>query len=174
MKQLDYNKICILYLIRVAKFFHDLRNKNDTELIADMTCSICADDSNLYIKRDKPVLNNGLCFEYKGFVCELSSCNYSITIEQIKYSSFPKGLFTDRYVCWLWGHKDVDGKTLTTYLEENPNEPLEDNCWVPKVYLVPDAWNWGSEYDLQEGAEVNENILNAIDKFIQEIGEDNL
>ncbi len=174
-KKLDYNKICTLGLIRIAKFFHDLRNKNDAELIADMICSICADEADLYIKdKDKPVLDAELCFKYKGFTCELSSCNILTTTEQFKQFTLPRGLFTDRYVCWLWGHKDIDGKTLKEYLKENPKETLENNYWVCEIYLVPNAWCWGADCDLREGAEVNKNILNAIDKFIQEVGEDNL
>lgn len=180
--KLDYNKIRDLFTARMTKFFNDLADKNDAELIADMVCSICGDETDLYIKKDIPILKEGFCFNYKGFKCELSSCNYLTKVEQLInndshagiWARFPNGIFTDRYVCWLWGKRDVNGQTLKDYLSEHSDETERDNNWIRMCYLVPGAWSWGASRDLYEGAAVDKIILAAIDKFIQEVGEDNL
>ena len=105
-------------------------------------------------------LNKDLGFQYHGFDCELSSCT---TLSRLEHLRLPgEGCFTDRYVCWLWGHKDNDGKTK--------EQSDDSDTWSPKVYLVPDAWSWGAEYDCVPGATVNAQILESIDKLIQDIG----
>lgn len=133
------------------------------QMYEDMSCSCysgCeADDF-------KPVLDKNLSFEYKGYKFELSSCNnitckdqiIGLTMENIK-ERFPNGIFSDRYVCWMWGHKDCEGLT-----KEESDYPQD---WAPEVYLVPEAWSWGADDDLKPGVEVNPYILEGIDKFLE-------
>lgn len=115
---------------------------------------------------NKPVLDQNLCFGYKGYNFELSSCNnithrnqiVDITVENIK-ERFPNGIFSDRYVCWMWGHKDCAGHT-----KEEVDNP---EFFASNIYLVPDAWSWGADDDLKPGAEVNPLILAAINNFLE-------
>ena len=115
---------------------------------------------------EHPVLDPDLCFSYRGYKFELSSCNNIINKEQILdvtdenfRERFPYGSFTDRYVCWMQGHKNCDG-----YTKEESDEP---EYWAPEIYLVPGAWSWGAENDLRVCAEVDPIILEAIDKFLE-------
>lgn len=118
----------------------------------------------------KPVikLDDELCFEYKGYKFELTSCNMLVSGTQIKQLDgvenyrdvFPHGIFSDRYVCWMYGHKDDNGKT-----KEQSDVP---EYWCPEIYLVPEAWAWGADYDCLPNEPVNDTILKAIDKFLEQ------
>ena len=72
---------------------------------------------------------------------------------------FPHGVFTDRYVCWMYGHKDCEGHT-----KEEVDDP---EYFAPNIYLVPDAWSYGTDDDLKPGVEVDPIILEGIDKFLE-------
>ena len=142
-------------------------NVTAEQMYEDMTCSIFTGDVNYdKINNDKPVLGQDLCFKYKGYDFELSSCNgitnrnqiVDLTYENIK-SRFPNGIFSDRYVCWILGHKDCEGHTK--------EESYDPENWVPEIYLVPDAWSWGADDDLKPGVEVNTFVLEGIDKFLE-------
>ena len=142
-------------------------NVTAEQMYEDMTCSIFTGDANYdKINNSKPVLDQGLCFKYKGYDFELSSCNsitnrdqiVNLTYENIK-SRFPNGIFSDRYVCWMQGHKDHLGHT-----KDYVDDP-ED--WAPEIYLVPEAWSWGADDDLKPGIEVSQFILEGIDKFLE-------
>lgn len=123
-----------------------IENKNVDRLRDECVCSlICGDET---ILTEVPVLDDNLCFSYKGFNCELSSCN-----------------FTDRYVCWIYGHKDSDGKTFSEYLKNNP---VLNETWAPEIYLVPKAWAWGASSDLKPGHAVSKIILEGIDEFLEQ------
>lgn len=165
-------------LKRLEQKVHAIRNaietKNVDRLRDECACSlICGDET---IITEVPVLDEALCFKYKGYDCELSSCNSIANTTQIMglndradiRKRFPQGIFTDRYICWIYGHKDDEGKTLEKYLEEFPNETEQDNNWAPNIYLVPKAWAYGAEFDLNPGHTVNEIILEGIDKFLEE------
>ena len=136
------------------------------QMYEDMTCSCYSGSQADGFKTDKPVLDQNLSFEYKGYQFELSSCNnitcrgqiIDVTDENLK-ERFPNGIFTDRYVCWMYGHKDAEGLT-----KEDSDYPI---CWAPEVYLVPEAWSWGASDDLNPGAEVSTIILEGIDKFLE-------
>ena len=114
-----------------------------------------------------PVLDQDLCFTYKGFNCELTSCNnisrkdqmLGLTEENFR-KRFPYGVFSDRYVCWLRSHKDEEGRT-----KQECDDP---DTWIPMLYLVPEAWSWGAGMDLAPGSPVDTNILRGIDKFLEE------
>ena len=142
-------------------------NVTAKQMYEDMTCSVFTGDVNYdMLTNGKPVLDQDLCFKYKGYTFELSSCNsittkkqmLGLTNENFK-ERFPHGVFTDRYVCWMLGHKDIEGHT-----KEESDYP-ED--WTPEVYLVPGAWSWGAESDLTPGNVVDEIIIDAIDKFLE-------
>ena len=142
-------------------------NVTAEQMYEDMTCSIFTGDVNYdKINNDKPVIGQDLCFKYKGYDFELSSCNgvtntnqiVGLTYENIK-SRFPSGIFSDRYVCWIHGHKDCEGHTK--------EESYYPEDWVPEVYLVPNAWSWGADDDLKPGVEVSQFILEGIDKFLE-------
>lgn len=128
------------------------------QMYEDMSCSCYS--------AGKPVLDQNLSFEYKGYMFELSSCNnitnkeqiLGLTTENIR-ERFPKGIFSDKYVCWMWSHKDSEGNT-----KEESDYP---DCWAPEVYLVPGAWSWGADDHLKPGAEVNRFILEGVDKFLE-------
>lgn len=158
-RELDYEKCKKLMTNRWLEFCMHMASKDDDKIIADVVSSVAASEGELYIT---PVLDKTLCFKYRGFTFEVTPC------------IFPRGTFSDRYVVWLIGHKDVDGITLEQHLKQNPDETEQDNSFVPKFYLVPDAWSWGASFDCFQGREVEPFILNAIDDFIQIVGEDNL
>lgn len=151
-----------------------IENKDVERLREECACSLICGDEN--ILTNVPVLDENFCFEYKGYNCELSSCNNIIRIDQLiglkdrtdVRKHFPYGIFTDRYVCWLAGHKDSDGKTLEEYLKDNPDETENDNYWEGETYLVPEAWAYGVEFDLKPGLPVNKSILEGIDKFLEQ------
>lgn len=136
------------------------------QMYEDMTCSCYSGSQADDFKTGKPVLDKYLSFEYKGYKFELSSCNnithrnqiIGLTMENIK-ERFPKGIFSDRYVCWMLGHKDHLGHTKD-YVDD-PDD------WAPEIYLVPEGWSWGAEDHLIPGAEVNGLILEGIDKFLE-------
>ncbi|MEE0930785.1 MAG: hypothetical protein UIM53_07290 [Acutalibacteraceae bacterium] len=136
------------------------------QMYEDMSCSCYSGSQADDFKTDKPVLDQSLSFEYKGYKFELSSCNnitrrnqiVGLTMENIK-ERFPKGIFSDRYVCWMFGHKDHLGHTKD-YVDD-PDD------WAPNIYLVPEAWSWGADNYLIPGAEVHRLILKGIDKFLE-------
>ena len=136
------------------------------QMYEDMSCSCYSGNQTDDFKTYKPVLDQNLSFEYKGYKFELSSCNnithrnqiIDLTMESIR-ERFPKGIFSDRYVCWMFGHKDSEG-----YTKEESDYP---DCWVPNIYLVPEAWSWGADDYLKSCVEVNGLILEGIDKFLE-------
>ena len=136
------------------------------QMYEDMACSCYSGSQAGDFKTDKPALDKNLSFEYKGYTFILSSCNnitckyqiIGLTKENIK-ERFPHGIFSDRYVCWMWGHKDCEGHT-----KEESDYPQD---WVPEVYLVPEAWSWGADDDLKPGTDVSTIILEGIDKFLE-------
>lgn len=136
------------------------------QMYEDMSSSCYSGSIADDFKIDKPVLDQNLSFEYKGYKLELSSCNnitckdqiIGITDENFR-KQFPYGVLTDRYICWMFGHKDAEGLT-----KEEADSPI---LWAPKVYLVPEAWSWGASNDLKPGAEVSTIILEGIDKFLE-------
>ena len=136
------------------------------QMYEDMTCSCYSGSQADNFKADKPVLDQYLSFKYKGYNFELSSCNnitckdqiIDVTDENFR-ERFPYSVLTDRYVCWMYGHKDCEGHT-----KEEADYPDD---WAPEIYLVPEAWSWGADYDLEPGAEVSEYVLEGIDKFLE-------
>ena len=149
-----------------AKMYSD-PNVTVQQMYENMICPINIGDVAYDIATDsKPVLDYDLCFEYKGYDFEFSSCNNITRIEQIigltsenVKSRFPHGIFSDRYVCWMQGHKDAEG-----YTKDDVDDP-ED--WIPETYLVPGAWSWGADSDLNPGNVVDPIILETIDKFLE-------
>ena len=143
-----------------AKMYSD-PNVTVQQMYDDMSCSCYSGDMTC---DSKPVLDQDLCFSYRGYQFELSACNILTTREQMLGLTnenfklqFPHGVFTDRYVCWMQGHKDCEGHTK--------EESYDPECWTPEVYLVD--WAWGAENDLRVCAEVDEIILEGIDKFLE-------
>lgn len=137
------------------------------QMYEDMSCSCYSGDINWDMETDGiPVLDQDLWFKYKGYDFELTSCNNITNKEQILgvtdknfRERFPHGIFTDRYVCWMYGHKDIEGYT---------KEELDDlENWAANIYLIPDFWYWGAESDLKPGIKVDRFILEAIDKFLE-------
>lgn len=148
---LDYNDL----ETKAKSRLEDIRkaiSSNDTRTLRDLcVCSLIAGDEE--IVKDKalyPVLDKAMNFTYKGYKFTLSDCRT-----------------TDRYVCWMESSRDYDNYTLEMYLARHPDETREHNCWSPKLILVPDAWQWGSEYDLQAGEQVSASILLAINKYLE-------
>lgn len=136
------------------------------QMYEDMACSCYSGCPENDFETYKPVLDKNLSFEYKGYNFALTSCNnitckdqiISVTDENFR-EQFPYGILTDRYVCWMSGHKDAEGLT-----KEEADYPI---LWAPEVYLVPEAWSWGASDDLNPGAEVSTIILEGIDKFLE-------
>lgn len=147
-----------------AKMYSD-PNVSAQQMYEDMASSCysgCMKDDS----KNVPILDEALCFRYKGYDFELSSCNFITCKEQIIDTTdenfrerFPHGVFTDRYVCWMYGHKDCVGHT-----KEEVDEP---EYFAPLVYLVPEAWSWGAESDLKPGLKVTLDMLDLIDKFLE-------
>ena len=166
--KLNYNQIIIDASNRFNAIINACMNSKDYPTIAGLTCSSmysCEKDIPA-VEEEKPVLDKDLCFKYKGYDFEFSSCNSIISKNQIIgltdknfKERFPYGVFTDRYVCWIKGHKDYLGHT-----KDDVDDP-ED--WVPEIYLVPGAWSWGADSDLNPGNVVDPIILETIDKFLE-------
>ena len=168
--KLNYNQIIIDASNRFHAIVNACMNSKDYSTIAGLTCSSmysCEKDiPKVEEEKEHPVLDQDLCFSYKGYNFELSSCNnitcknqmLDLTEGNLK-ERFPNGIFSDRYVCWMQGHKDHLGHT-----KDYVDDP-ED--WAPSLYLVSDAWSWGAESDLKPGLEVTLGILEAIDKFLE-------
>ena len=137
------------------------------QMYEDMSCSCYSGDANWDMETDAiPVLDQDLWFKYKGYDFELTSCNnitckdqiIDVTDENFR-EQFPNGIFTDRYVCWMHGHKDCEGHTK--------EEVDELEYFAPVIYLVPEAWSWGAESDLKPGLKVTLDMLEMIDKFLE-------
>ena len=166
--KLNYNQI----IIDASKRFHAIvnacMNSKDYPTIAGLTCSsMYSSEKDIpAVEKEHPVLDPDLCFRYRGYHFELSDCNIITTKEQMLgltnenfKQQFPHGVFTDRYVCWMQGHKDYLGHT-----KDDVDDP-ED--WAPDLYLVPGAWAYGAEYGLVPGSRVTQCIIEAIDKFLE-------
>lgn len=172
--KLNYNQIIIDASNRFHAIVNACMNSKDYTTIAGLTCSSmysCEQDiPAVKEEREQPVLDQDLCFSYRGYQFELSSCNnithrnqiVGLTMENLK-ERFPNGIFTDRYVCWMYGHKDCEGHT-----KEESDYP---DCWAPEVYLVSEAWSWGAESDLKPGLKVTLDVLECIDKFLDSFKE---
>lgn len=172
--KLNYNQIIIDASNRFHAIVNACMNSKDYPTIAGLTCSSMysseKDIPAVEEEKEQPVLDQDLCFNYRDYKFELSSCNnithrnqiVDLTMDNLK-ERFPNGIFTDRYVCWMYGHKDCDGHT-----KEESDEP---DYWTPSVYLVPEAWSWGAESDLKPGLKVTLDMLEMIDKFLDSFKE---
>ena len=169
--KLNYNQIIIDASNRFHAIVNACMNSKDYTTIAGLTCSsMYSSEKDIpAVEEEHPVLNEDLCFKYKGYNFHLSSCNIISTKEQMLgltnenfKQQFPHGVFTDRYVCWMQGHKDYLGHT-----KDDVDDPEDPEDWIPELYLVPGAWSWGAESDLRVCAEVDPIILEAIDKFLE-------
>ena len=171
--KLDYNQIMVDASNRLHAIINACINKDNDSIICNTCSSMYSSEKDIpAVKEEKehPVLDQDLCFSYRGYQFELSACNIITTREQMLgltnenfKQQFPNGVFTDRYVCWMQGHKDCEGHT-----KEEVDEP---EYFAPEVYLVPGAWSWGAESDLRVCAEVDPIILEAIDKFLDSFKE---
>jgi hypothetical protein len=149
--KLNYNQIIIDASNRFHAIVNACMNSKDYPTIAGLTCSsMYSSEEDIPAEKEHPVLDQDFCFRYRSYAFKLSSCNNITNKEQILGLTnesfkewFPNGVFTDRYVCWMFGY---------------------ENC---NVYLVPGAWSWGAESDLRACAEVSPVILEAIDKFLE-------
>ena len=166
--KLDYNQIIIDASNRLHAIINACINKDNDSIICNTCSSMYSSEKYMPVVKEKehPVLDPDLCFSYRGYQFELSACNIISTREQMLgltnenfKQQFPHGVFTDRYVCWIYGHKDIEGHT-----KEESDDP---ECWVPETYLVPDAWYHGATYDLIPGCKVEKAVLEAIDKFLE-------
>ena len=165
--KLDYNQIMVDASNRLHAIINACINKDNDSIVCNACSSMYSSEKDIpTVEEEKPVLDTDLCFSYRGYQFELSSCNnitcrdqiIGLTYDNIK-QQFPNGIFTDRYVCWMHGHKDCEGHT-----KEESDEP---EYWAPKVYLVPEAWSWGAESDLKPGLKVTLDLLEMIDKFLE-------
>ena len=167
--KLDYNQIIIDASNRFHAIVNACMNSKDYPTIAGLTCSSMygsEKDIPALKEEEHPVLDKDFCFSYRGYQFVLTSCNNITNRDQIIGTTdenfreqFPYGVLTDRYVCWMYGHKDCEGHTKEEM--ENPE------FFAPEVYLVNNAWAWGADCDLEPGKEVDPIILEGIDKFLE-------
>lgn len=171
--KLDYNQIMVDASNRLHAIINACINKDNDSIVCNTCSSMYSSEKDIPTveeEKEHPVLDQDFCFSYRGYQFELSSCNnithrnqiVDLTVENIK-ERFPNGIFSDRYVCWMYGHKDCEGHT-----KEEVDEP---EYFAPEVYLVPEAWSWGADDDLKPGVEVNPLILAAINKFLESFKE---
>ena len=176
--KLNYNQIIIDASNRLHAIINACINKDNDSIICNTCSSMYSCEKYIPTLKEEeeeeeielPILDQDLCFSYRGYQFELSSCNSithrndiaGLTMENLK-ERFPNGIFTDRYVCWMYGHKDHFGHT-----KDYVDDP-ED--WAPVVYLVPEAWSWGAESDLKPGLKVTLDMLEMIDKFLDSFKE---
>ena len=168
--KLNYNQIIIDASNRFHAILNACINKDNDSIVCNTCSSMYSSEKDIPAEKEHPVLDPDLCFSYRGYQFELSACNIISTKEQMLdltnanfMQQFPHGVFTDRYVCWMHGHKDAEGHT-----KEEVDEP---EYFEPEIYLVPGAWSWGAEIDLRVCAEVDPVILEAIDKFLDSFKE---
>lgn len=164
--KLNYNQIIIDASNRLHAIVNACINKDNASIVCNTCSSMYSSEKDIPAVEEHPVLDIDLCFKYKGYDFELSACNIISTKEQMLgltsenfRERFPHDVFTDRYVCWMRGHKDYLGHT-----KDSVDDP-ED--WIPEIYLIPGAWSRGAEMDLRVCAEVDPIILEAIDKFLE-------
>lgn len=166
--RLNYKQIIVDASNRFNAIVNACMNSKDYNTIVGLTCASLygGEDTMPQEKEAVPVLDPDFCFEYKGYQFELSSCNCIIhkadilgLTEENFSQRFPHGVFTDRYVCWMFGHKDIEGHTK--------EEVIDPENWCPNTFLVDGAWSWGASFDFNPGQEVNELIISAIDKFLE-------
>ena len=164
--KLDYNQIMVDASNRLHAIINACINKDNDSIVCNTCSSMYSSEKYIPKEVEHPILDQNLSFEYKGYQFALTSCNNITNREQIIgvtdenfREQFPYGVLTDRYVCWMWGHKDCEGHT-----KEEVDNP---EFFVPNIYLVPDAWSWGASDDLNPGAEVNSFILAAINNFLE-------
>ena len=139
-------------------------NVTAEQMYEDMSCSCYS--GSIELDTEGPVLDQNLCFKYKGYDFELSSCTnitskdqiIGLTDENID-ARFPHGIFTDRYICWMYGHKDIEGHARYDF--DAPK------YWAPMVYLIPEAWYYGVDFDLVPGNKVAKYVIESIDKFLE-------
>lgn len=171
--KLNYNQIIIDASNRLHAIINACINKDNNSIVCNTCSSMYSSEKDIPTveeEKEHPVLDQDLCFSYRGYQFELSACNnithrdqiVDLTVENIK-ECFPNGIFSDRYVCWMYGHKDHLGHT-----KDYVDDP-ED--WAPSVYLVPEAWSWGAENDLKPGLKVTLDMLEMIDKFLDSFKE---
>ena len=165
-----FHKLTLRYEELVCKYAD--KNVTDKQFFEELTCSVYAGDE---LRTTAPItLDEDYSFKYKGYVFELTPCTILSCKQDVLDAAdeFRRGganpVFTDRYVCWMYGHKDTNGHTLEEYLELNTNETKQNNYWVPRPYLVPDAWAWGAESDCNPGDTVDKLILDKIDEFLKQ------
>lgn len=165
--KLNLEQIIVDATERYQSIIKECTHGKDYDTIVGLTCaSLYGGEDTMPVEDNTPVLDTDLCFKYKDYQFELSSCNNITCKNQIldltekNFSQrFPNGVFTDRYVCWICGHKDYSG-----YTKEDSPEP---EYWYPAIYLVGTAWSWGAASDLKPGLKVTLDILEAIDKFLE-------
>lgn len=171
--KLNYNQIIIAASNRFHAIVNACMNKDDDSIICNTCSSMYSSEKDMpkvEEEEEQPVLDQNFCFSYRGYQFELSSCNnithrnqiVGLTMENLK-ERFPNGIFTDRYVCWMYGHKDCEGHT-----KEEVDNP---EFFAPNIYLVPEAWSWGAESDLKPGLKVTLDMLEMIDKFLDSFEE---
>ena len=167
--KLDYNQIMVDASNRLHAIINACINKDNDSIVCNTCSSMYSSEKDIPAveeEKEHPVLDPDFCFRFRGYDFELSSCNsithrnqiVGLTMENLK-ERFPNGIFSDRYVCWMWGHKDCEGHT-----KEEVDNP---EFFAPNIYLVPDAWSWGADDDLKPGVEVNPLILAAINNFLE-------
>lgn len=169
-----FHKLILRHEELVCKYAD--KNITDKQFFEELCCSIYSGDE--YKELEEPEeqikLDNDSCFKYKGYTFKLTPCTMLTNKAQVLETADAfergkaRGIFTDRYVCWMFGHKDDEGHTLEEYLELNPIETEENNCWEPRIYLVPNAWAWSAEYSCNPGDNVEDFILEYIDKFLKQ------
>lgn len=159
--KLNYNQIIFDVNKRFNKIVKECVGDRDYNTIVSLVCSSiysCEDDiPKVKPDEQEPVLKEGFVFEYKGYQFELASCTnitskeqmLNVTIENFT-QKFPHGVFTDRYVCWMWSHEG------------------------DKLYLVPNAWLYGAQCDLKAGSKVDKHLLTSIDNFLETFEEEDL
>ena len=165
--KLNYNQIMVDASNRLHAIINACINKDNDSIVCNTCSSMYSSEKDIpTVEEEYPVLDQGLCFKYKGYDFELSSCTnitskdqiIGLTDENID-TRFPHGIFTDRYVCWMHGHKDIDG-----YTKEDPNAPV---YWSPMIYLIPVAWSYGADFDLVPGNKVAKYVLEDIYEFLK-------
>ena len=107
---------------------------------------------------DKKIFEEMCCSPYSedewpGFKVIVESASYGV--QQFTYRDFTfkiTGVIDEeRFVCWI--------------------EERESSGYLENVYLVPGAWIWGRHVNEQD---IERFFLPAIDKYLQEVGEDNI
>lgn len=133
---------------RFEQWAHAYADKNvtDKQFFDELCCSVYSGDE--FKDTEHPILDEDLCFHYKGYMFELTPCvklvNTQEAIDEFVRGDNDSSIFTNRVVCWVFGRKDF------------------------VIHLVPNVYGFGANASCVPGIPIAPFILDNIDTFLEQ------